>query len=220
MATRASGRLLLLSRPGRHFSSSPALRRALCTLTPATRHQLHHGISLLNGPARSTKLAVGNGFRRSYADAVVPPTVSSSLQPPPPPPKRKRFRFFRWTWRLILLSILGTTGWAVYNVYQHRNPADQVPPDPDKKTLVILGMYIHYFNELQLHKPQYLTQLLQNRNRMGLCISPEETWYRKLQCRRHLTAKFLLVYSPSAIMYHWFDRASFDHGAHQEHSPP
>ncbi|EEQ30913.1 alternative NADH-dehydrogenase [Microsporum canis CBS 113480] len=139
MATRASGRLLLLSRPGRHFSSSPALRRALCTLPPATRHQLHHGISLLNGPARSTKLAVGNGFRRSYADAVVPPTVSSSLQPPPPPPKRKRFRFFRWTWRLILLSILGTTGWAVYNVYQHRNPADQVPPDPDKKTLVILG---------------------------------------------------------------------------------
>ncbi|EFR00330.1 external NADH-ubiquinone oxidoreductase 1 [Nannizzia gypsea CBS 118893] len=142
MTARAPAPLL---RAGRHFPSSPALRRSLCTLTPATRLQLLRGASLLNGPARSSKLVVGNSFRRSYADAVSPATPAAAAGPPPPPPppppapKRKRFRFFRWTYRLILLSVLGTTGWTAYNVYQHRNPAEQVPPDPSKKTLVVLG---------------------------------------------------------------------------------
>ena len=46
----------------------------------------------------------------------------------------------RWTWRFIYLSVLGGTGYLVYSIWDLRNPADQVEPDPSKKNLVILGM--------------------------------------------------------------------------------
>jgi NADH:ubiquinone reductase (non-electrogenic) len=71
-------------------------------------------------------------FRRSYADA--PQAVLS----PEPQPKR-RFRVLRWLWRLTYLSALGFLGFLGYNIYDLRNPADQIDPDPSKKTLVILG---------------------------------------------------------------------------------
>lgn len=64
-------------------------------------------------------------FRRAYTDSARPP--------------KRRFRFFRWAWRLTLLTGLGLTGYVGYNVYLLRHPADQFDPDPSKKTLVILG---------------------------------------------------------------------------------
>ncbi|PWY77358.1 NADH-ubiquinone oxidoreductase C3A11.07 [Aspergillus heteromorphus CBS 117.55] len=65
--------------------------------------------------------------RRSYADAA------------PAPKPKKRFRFLRWTWRLTWLSSIGLAGVVAYSIYDLRHPAEQIVPDPSKKTLVILG---------------------------------------------------------------------------------
>ena len=56
-----------------------------------------------------------------------------------PKPKPKRFRLLRWTWRLTQLSAIAGLGYVGYGIYETRNPADQPPPDPSKKTLVVLG---------------------------------------------------------------------------------
>lgn len=67
-------------------------------------------------------------FRRAYADAAPKTEV-----------KKKGFRFLRWTWRLTWLSAVAGLGYISYGIYQMRNPDDQPAPDPNKKTLVILG---------------------------------------------------------------------------------
>lgn len=59
----------------------------------------------------------------------------------PTPKKPKRFRLLRWTWRLTYLSAIGGLGYVGYGIYETRNPADQPPPDPSKKTLVVLGEF-------------------------------------------------------------------------------
>ncbi|KAL8824642.1 MAG: hypothetical protein Q9191_004918 [Dirinaria sp. TL-2023a] len=64
---------------------------------------------------------------RSYAEVVSPPT------------KRRGRGFFRWTWRLTYLSALGGLAYLGYNVYILRTPREQFDPDPNKKTLVVLG---------------------------------------------------------------------------------
>lgn len=56
--------------------------------------------------------------------------------------KRRSWGFFRWTWRFTYLSALGVLGYTGYNIYQGKYPPDQEPPDPNKKTLVILGMQL------------------------------------------------------------------------------
>lgn len=81
-------------------------------------------------PLRSASLS--QTFKRTYADASPPP-------PSAKPPKRKA-GVLRWIGRLSLLAFLGSVGAVIYNVQVQRNPADQPPPDPKKKTLVILGM--------------------------------------------------------------------------------
>ena len=69
-------------------------------------------------------------FQRQYSDA------------PSPPPKKspgKLRKTLRWTWRLMYLSVLGSLAYVAYDVYDDRHPEQQVAPDPNKKTLVILG---------------------------------------------------------------------------------
>jgi NADH:ubiquinone reductase (non-electrogenic) len=72
-------------------------------------------------------------FRRSFADQA--PKVELSPQPKP----KKRFRFFRFLWRVTYLSSAAFFGWIGYSIWQLRNPAEQFEPDPNKKTLVVLG---------------------------------------------------------------------------------
>ncbi|KAI1861163.1 hypothetical protein JX265_009782 [Neoarthrinium moseri] len=67
-------------------------------------------------------------FRRTYADSA-----------PAAPVKKRKVRVFRWLWRLTYLSVLGSIGYVVYDGYVARHPEDQFVPDPNKKTLVILG---------------------------------------------------------------------------------
>jgi NADH:ubiquinone reductase (non-electrogenic) len=84
-------------------------------------------------PLRSTQISqsVSRVARRSYADAA----------PSPAPKPKKRFRALRWAWRLTWLSAIGLTGTVAYSIFELRQPPEQSPPDPSKKTLVILGMY-------------------------------------------------------------------------------
>ncbi|OAP62587.1 hypothetical protein AYL99_01814 [Fonsecaea erecta] len=75
---------------------------------------------------------IQQSFRRNYADAP-----QAQLSPEPKP--KRRFRFFVWTWRLTYLSVLASLGYVTYQIYEGRNPKEQFDPDPNKKTLVILG---------------------------------------------------------------------------------
>ncbi|KAF2863173.1 FAD/NAD(P)-binding domain-containing protein [Piedraia hortae CBS 480.64] len=45
----------------------------------------------------------------------------------------------RWTWRATYLSAIGAAIYTGYHVWSMRTPRDQLPPDPSKKTLVVLG---------------------------------------------------------------------------------
>ncbi|KAL2156254.1 hypothetical protein VTH82DRAFT_999 [Thermothelomyces myriococcoides] len=63
----------------------------------------------------------------------------SSDAAPVQPPKKRRFRKLRWAWRFAYLSAIAGIVYIGYGVYQDRHPEPQVPPDPSKKTLVILG---------------------------------------------------------------------------------
>ncbi|KAI1805673.1 FAD/NAD(P)-binding domain-containing protein [Daldinia bambusicola] len=66
---------------------------------------------------------------RSYADVAPAPTKK---------PRRIR-NTIKWTWRFVYLSLLGVVGAIVYDGYLDRHPEEQFVPDPQKKTLVILG---------------------------------------------------------------------------------
>ncbi|RYP71703.1 hypothetical protein DL771_004654 [Monosporascus sp. 5C6A] len=78
----------------------------------------------------STRPVASRQFRRCYADASSPP------------PKKKPGRIrstFKWLRRFAYLSILGLVGVVAYDGYKDRHPHEQYPPDPQKKTLVVLG---------------------------------------------------------------------------------
>ncbi|KAI5302982.1 NADH:ubiquinone oxidoreductase, partial [Ascosphaera pollenicola] len=64
---------------------------------------------------------------------------SSQAPSPAQPPKQKKKKagFFRWTYRVVMLSVAAGTGALGYGIYNARHPYDQVDPDPSKKTLVI-----------------------------------------------------------------------------------
>lgn len=108
--------------------TSLTLQRSLSTLSPlpqSSRLRLRRA-SLLSRPA------IQQSFRRTYADA---PSVNLSPTPKP----KKRFRVFRFIWRVTYLSALGGLAYLTYTIYDAKNPPDQFDPDPRKKTLVILG---------------------------------------------------------------------------------
>ena len=43
---------------------------------------------------------------------------------------------------MTLLTGAGLTGMLAYSIYDQRNPIEQVQPDPSKKTLVVLGVFL------------------------------------------------------------------------------
>ncbi|RDL39676.1 FAD protein [Venustampulla echinocandica] len=69
-------------------------------------------------------------FRRAYADAAPAPA---------PAKKARRFRYFRFLWRLTYLSAIAGTAYLAHGVWELRHPEEQFEPDPSKKNLVILG---------------------------------------------------------------------------------
>jgi len=82
--------------------------------------------------SRLTRQSFRASQSRSYADQTNPePKVVA---------KKSGFRALRWIWRLTYLSTLGGLGYIAYGIYESRTPAEQLEPDPSKKTLVVLGM--------------------------------------------------------------------------------
>jgi len=118
--------------------SVPTTRALLC-LTPAARRGLAvWPITQSGGVLGKTnsifvhRRAFQLSFRRGFADA---PTTNL----PPTPKPKKRFRFFRFLWRVTYLSLIGGVLYVSYLVYDLQHPSDQFEPDPKKKSLVILG---------------------------------------------------------------------------------
>jgi NADH:ubiquinone reductase (non-electrogenic) len=102
------------------FKSNTVVRKAFAT-SPG-----NFPLARTSPRATFNKSYLRQSFRRTYADAA-------------PVPKRRRFRWFRWLWRLTYLSAIAGTGYLAYGVYELRHPDDQAVPDPTKKNLVILG---------------------------------------------------------------------------------
>ncbi|KAJ5943899.1 hypothetical protein N7516_004067 [Penicillium verrucosum] len=105
---------------------------SIMQLSSMTRRSMSTSqLALRAKPMRSTQVSqsVSRIARRGYADAA----------PSPAPKPKKRFRALRWAWRLTWLSAIGLTGTVAYSIFDLRQPPDQAPPDPSKKTLVILG---------------------------------------------------------------------------------
>ncbi|KAI0696619.1 NADH dehydrogenase [Cytidiella melzeri] len=60
--------------------------------------------------------------------------------PPPPPPQHSRYqRILQTTGRITLFTLLAGTGLFWYIAHKDRTPGVQLPHDPSKKTLVVLG---------------------------------------------------------------------------------
>ncbi|KIK95023.1 hypothetical protein PAXRUDRAFT_11705 [Paxillus rubicundulus Ve08.2h10] len=67
-------------------------------------------------------------------------TASSSDTPPTPTPIRNKWSaLLRLVGRVTLVAVIGTTGTFYYIAQKERNPGPQLPFDPSKKTLVVLG---------------------------------------------------------------------------------
>ncbi|EIN05487.1 NADH dehydrogenase [Punctularia strigosozonata HHB-11173 SS5] len=92
----------------------------------------------VRGTARTATLLIRTGASPS-------PTATSKalrVQPrrAPPPPIVSRWRHFLQTvGRVTLITIVAGTGTFYYLAYKDRTPGPQLPFDPEKKTLVVLG---------------------------------------------------------------------------------
>ncbi|KAF9479533.1 FAD/NAD(P)-binding domain-containing protein [Pholiota conissans] len=66
-------------------------------------------------------------------------TASSSTAPPPPPRQSKWRNFLQILGRTTLITIFASAGGFYYMTQRERAPGTQLPFDPEKKTIVVLG---------------------------------------------------------------------------------
>ncbi|KAJ6022614.1 hypothetical protein N7499_007929 [Penicillium canescens] len=112
--------------------STRAIRSKMASIMQLSSVSRRSISTSLRAPLQATKpTSISRIARRGYADAA--PTPSPAPQP------KKRFRVLRWAWRLTWLSAIGLTGAVAYSILELRQPPEQFTPDPEKKTLVILG---------------------------------------------------------------------------------
>ena len=106
------------------------VRRGISTATKGNqlKNQLQSGLK--RSSVQLPKHSIRQNFRRGYADQ---PVVTEKT-------KKRSWGFLRWTWRLTYLSAIGGAAYMGWGIYQSKHPADQQEPDPNKKTLVVLGM--------------------------------------------------------------------------------
>ncbi|KAI9783250.1 MAG: NADH:ubiquinone oxidoreductase [Geoglossum umbratile] len=102
---------------------------------------------------RASARHVCSGSRRSFvtrARPIPPPPRARPSLPARQPPRRafaataapakaKRFPVLRWAWRLTYISVIAGAGFLTFQIYELRHPSEQREPDPNKKTLVVLG---------------------------------------------------------------------------------
>lgn len=117
-------------------SFSIASRRATSSRAISTCRRPTPSIAPRQSPFLPRPL-LQQSFRRAYAENAVP---QAQLSPNPIKPQ-KRFRVFRFLWRVTYLSAFAGLGYLSYTIWDGRNPNEQFDPDPHKKTLVVLGKY-------------------------------------------------------------------------------
>lgn len=126
------------ARPLTHVVASIGLGQgALRSFSTAQRQS--PSILQLSQPFRAAKIATlpavtlnRQQLRRGYADQIPVPTEKQV--------KKRGWGFLKWTWRITYVSVIGGLAWTAYNIYHDRNPEVQHDPDPNKKTLVVLGV--------------------------------------------------------------------------------
>ena len=106
------------------------------------RRSAEQGSSLLDTPTaraalNATQFHAAPGAQTSGASALGP--NGGARLPPIAPPKKKRRGFFKRVGRLLGLITLAGAGSFAYFVHESNNPPNQLPLDPTKKTIVILG---------------------------------------------------------------------------------
>lgn len=101
--------------------AAPKAFSTVCRAAPIRAAARPSVVAKLNASGRSA-------FRRGYADEAAPKKKSGAIR-----------TTFRWLWRLSYLSVGGLIGYTCWVIYEDRNPLPQHEPDPNKKTLVILG---------------------------------------------------------------------------------
>jgi NADH:ubiquinone reductase (non-electrogenic) len=84
----------------------------------------------------SHQIALRQSIRRQSTDTINPEVKAKA--------KKGGFRMLRWAWRLTYISAIAGVAYGSYGIWEMRNPHDQPPPDPSKKTLVVLGAYPAY----------------------------------------------------------------------------
>ncbi|EWC48605.1 mitochondrial external alternative NADH-ubiquinone oxidoreductase [Drechslerella stenobrocha 248] len=72
------------------------------------------------------------------ATSSSPSSAAAAVGGPAQLPKR-RFGVLRFLWRLTWISALGSFVYLGYHIYDSKHPPEQLPLDPTKKTLVVLG---------------------------------------------------------------------------------
>ncbi|PPQ90158.1 hypothetical protein CVT25_012469 [Psilocybe cyanescens] len=107
---------------------SRALARSITQSRSLTRSQLSRQIARRTLTTESAK---------SEPSATA---SSASTIPPPPPPRQSRWRgFLQILGRTTLITMFAGAGAFYYVTQLDRNPGTQLPFDPEKKTLVVLG---------------------------------------------------------------------------------
>ncbi|KAF3918034.1 hypothetical protein ABW21_db0204394 [Orbilia brochopaga] len=122
--------------------AATAARRSILqsTLRPASRCLIRRPPST-PFTAPFSPLRAPQRLQTQYSRSFATEAKAAATAPPPSPAKapRKKFRVFRFLWRLTWLSALGGFAYLGYHVYDSKNPPEQLGFDPTKKTLVILG---------------------------------------------------------------------------------
>ena len=79
-------------------------------------------------------------FARDLLAVLRSHDASQPPPPPPSPPKASRWRrFLQGVGSVTIVSVLSTGGLFYYVTQKERNPGPQLPFDPSKKTVVVLG---------------------------------------------------------------------------------
>ncbi|KAI1102817.1 FAD/NAD(P)-binding domain-containing protein [Jackrogersella minutella] len=125
----SSRALSRLTGPARQLSVHANAPTVKFSTTSCPRNSTSTSTSPAVARARGRATTIPRQFTRSYSDA-----------PPLPKKKPRRIRTtFKWLWRGTYLSLLAGVGAVIYDGYLDRHPEEQFFPDPNKKTLVILG---------------------------------------------------------------------------------
>jgi len=106
--------------------------------------QFSRSQAVLRASSRSRSLVLSSRIRPFPSQRTIQRSLSSTEPgtglPPPPPPKASRFgTAVKYANRAFWLSLLAGVGSFYYVTHKDRNPGPQLPHDPAKKTVVVLG---------------------------------------------------------------------------------